>query len=138
MISSLKKILIISFVFAVFLAPAFGVLRAQVTTKQSGAVTGCYSNGSEVPCDSFDQLITAVKNVVNYAILIALAFSVVVLAKAGWIYMTSGGSASERSKANQMFVKVLWGIGWTLGAWLVVNLIVTALVDPAHITNILK
>lgn len=129
-----------------FFVPAF-VLYAQnipvgptqgTVTFQSGIVTGCQQSGKEVPCDSFFQLIQAVKNVINTVVALALAFSVVIIAWAGWQYMTSGGEPAKRTKANAMFEKVAWGIGWVLAAWLIVNLIVTALVDPSKVTNLMK
>ena len=142
----MKKYLISISVLFVLLLPAFSTLSAQTTnppnvvTTQLGAVTVCVdlNNGNQqVPCNSFDQLMTAVKNVINYAVTLALSFSVVVIAYAGWLYLTSGDSATKRSQANGMFVKVAWGIGWVLGAWLVVNLIMTALVN-SNIPNFIK
>ena len=46
--------------------------------------------------------------------------------------------AQKRSEANNMFVKVLWGVFWVLGAWLVVNLIMTTLASsnvPQFLSN---
>lgn len=95
----------------------------QPTSANTGITYECVdSNGVYGNC-SFDDLIRAVKRVVNAGTVFALAFSVVVIAYAGFIYMKSGDSAGERSKANAMFVKVGIGIAAILGAWLIVKLI---------------
>lgn len=135
-----KKIFCLFFLLLLFIfLPAVSSAQTQTTAKASGIVTVCTdSGGKDVPCDSLDQLIGAVHTVINYAVSFALFFSVIVLARAGWIYMNSGGSSSELKKAHDMFGKVVVGIFWVLGAWLVVNLIVTALVNPSAITNIIK
>ena len=93
---------------------------------------------SEVPCSTFTQLIAAVKGIVGFATTLALSFSVVVIVYAGWKYMTSGGSPEKRSEANKMFQKVLWGIFWILGAWLVINLIMNTLTSGTGVQQILK
>ena len=88
-------------------------------------------------CD-FNDLIAAVKLVVNWASLFALAFSVVVIVVAGARYMMSGGNAGERTKANKMLFSVVKGIVFILAAWLIVTLITNALVNPANITPLLQ
>ena len=139
-LSHVKKIFsfVSLFLFLVLiLAPV--VSHGQTTAGTSGIVTVCKgSDGSDVPCDSFAQLVGAVMTVVKFAVSFALFFSVVILARAGWIYMNSGGSPGELKKAHAMFGKVIWGIAWVLGAWLVVNLIVTTLVNPSMVTTIIK
>ena len=140
-------ILIASFLFLVFV-PIFSILNAQTipvgptqgtVTFQSGVITGCQQSGVEVPCDSFSQLITAVKNITNFAVVnIALPFSVIIIAYAGFIYIKSGDNAGERKKANDMFVKVLWGIFWVLAAWVVVNLIMTTLTSGTGVKQLLS
>lgn len=134
----LKKIVSWSTVF-IFLFATINVVYAQeVTTKMSGAVTQCIKNGVEVPCDSFSQLVDAVRGLLTYAVGISLAFSVVVIAYAGWLYLNAGENPGNIGKAKDMFVKVAYGVFWVLAAWLIVNLIVTALVKPDQVTNIIK
>lgn len=96
-----------------------------------GIVTCC--EGSN--CD-FTQFMLAIQKLLNRVIEFALGFSVVVISIAGWKYLTSGANAGEREKANKMFVSVGWGIAYCLGAWLIVNLIMTTLVG-GNITNFL-
>ena len=142
LLSVSKNLFIIILSLSFIVIPTFGILHAQIATKQSGIVTGCFDTSKnppeEVPCDSFNQLLGGVKNVINYAVTFALSFSVIVIAWAGWLYMTSGGDSGKVKKAHDMFTSVAWGIAWVLGAWLVVNLIVTALVKDTEVTNFLK
>ncbi len=77
-------------------------------------------------CD-FNDLILGTKKVINYAVTFALAFSVVIIAVAGFKYMISGDNASERSKANAMLKKVITGIVVIMAAWLIVTLITSQL-----------
>jgi hypothetical protein len=94
----------------------------QTRTDSDGKTTEVYGN-----C-GFTDLIDAVKKIANFMVTLGLSFSVVVIALAGWKYMKSGDNPGERKEANEMLQKVAIGIGWILAAWLIVNLIMTALV----------
>ncbi len=87
-------------------------------------------NGGPVygECD-YDDLILAVKKFFNVATPLALAFSVVVITYAGFLYMTSGSNSGQRTRANAMFVKILWGVFFMLGAWVIVTLITDSLLN---------
>ncbi|KND52084.1 MAG: hypothetical protein AB198_00720 [Parcubacteria bacterium C7867-003] len=77
------------------------------------------------------DLLKAVKKVINWMIIFTLQFSVVVIAWAGFNFMTSGDSASKRTEAKEMLRKVALGIFWVLAAWVVVNLIANTLLTQA-------
>jgi len=135
-------ILVAGFLFFLF-APMTAIL-AQETGHMSGISWVCTNgqgptqNGQtwDTPCQTFGSLISAIQGITNFAVVnIALPFSIIVIIYAGWIYLTSGGEPAKRKKANDMFVKVFWGIFWVLGAWLVINLIVTTLTNVS-LTNI--
>jgi hypothetical protein len=129
-----KNIFISGFLFLMFLAPLFSVIYAQTGSPAgTGIVTSCEGSGC-----NFDELMLAIKKVMDYGVKIALMFSVVIIAYAGWVYLNSGGNPGERSKANGMFVKVGWGILFVLSAWLIVNLIVDTLVEPKNITKLME
>lgn len=76
---------------------------------------------------NFEDLLEAVKRVVDFAVGFTLFFSVVVIAYAGFKYMTSGDNASKRTEANKMLLSVAKGIVFILAAWLIVSLILRAL-----------
>lgn len=87
-----------------------------------GIVPCCEASGC-----NFDELIKAVKKVVNWGVELALMLTVVVIAYAGFLYLTSADNASKRTQANKTFVFVLKGMFFILGAWLIVTLIMSAL-----------
>lgn len=80
-----------------------------------------------VPCNgpdcSYANFITLIRNVVMFLIKVGIAFSAVVFAYAGWLYMTSGGDEGKVKQAHEMLTKVLWGFLFALGAFLIVQLI---------------
>ncbi len=120
--------LVLVFILLPFFIHAQGTPPSEPKTGASGLTWIC--KGS-LPGDcTFADLISEVKNVVNFGTVFALIFSVVVIAVAGFKYMTSGANASKRSEANQTLLKAAIGIAIILGAWLIVKLITTALLKP--------
>ncbi len=94
----------------------------------NGIVTTCWKGGKPIPCEKFGDLIIAIQNTINFGVKFALAFSVVPIAIAGFLYLRSGDSPGDRTRANDMLKKVAIGIVVMLAAWLIVNLITNALV----------
>jgi hypothetical protein len=85
----------------------------------------------------WNDLIAAVQKIVKWITIFTLEVSVVVIAWAGYIYMTSGGNPGEIKKANTMFLRVAQGIGLILAAWLIVNLIANQLIQNPNVPKIL-
>ncbi|MCX6701765.1 MAG: pilin [Candidatus Zambryskibacteria bacterium] len=140
--SNVKKIggfVTILFLFALMSLPSFVYSAESATSKKTGAEgTGityeCAEtiNGNVVygNCD-FQDLMNAVKKVTNFAAIITLSLSVIVIAVAGYKYMISGDNAGERTKANEMLRKIALGIIFILAAWLIVTLITNTLLKDA-------
>ena len=125
----MNKKLIVTFILSVqvlfAVTPFFATAQAGGGTD-TGLTYECSSvvNGKTVYGNcNFDDLIRAVQKFFAIAVPFGIAFTVVIIAYAGFLYMTSGGSASQRTQANKMFVKVAWGIFFMLAAWLIVTLI---------------
>lgn len=110
------------YLFLIIIFPIF--LNAQ-SNISDGIVYEC-RGGRPGEC-TFQDLVNAVNRVINIATTYAVAFSVVVIAYAGFRYMRSGDNPSERTKANDMLKKVVIGVFFMLGAWLIVNFITSAL-----------
>lgn len=108
-----KKTIIHTLVLLIILSPL--VVFAD---SAQGLVPNC--EGATCDFEDFIQLIT---NVVNFAVKVAIAFSAVVFAYAGWLYLTSGGDEGKIKQAHELFIKVLWGFLFALGAFLIVQLI---------------
>ncbi len=96
----------------------------------TGIVYEC-DHGTDGECN-FNDLIEAVRKVINWGTIFALQFSVVVIAWAGFRYMKSGDNAGERTKANEMLWKVVVGIFFILTAWVIVTLLMNVLVDTGQ------
>ncbi len=87
--------------------------------------------GGLVPCNgpdcTYESFLTLIKNVIIFLIQLGVAFSAIVFAYAGWLYMTSGGDEGKVKQAHEMLTKVLWGFLFALGAYLIVELITSSL-----------
>ena len=149
----ISKIFSVAFLSVVFVGlPSLILAQSNVGTgatdktvkiRLSGVVPICYTGNEsapvDVPCESFDILIVGIKKLLSWAVNFTLMFSVVVIAYAGYLYLTSASNPGNRGKANKMFVSVAKGIFFILAAWLIVTLIINALVDNSiGIKNILQ
>jgi len=111
--NEIKNIFFWGFIFTLLLAPL--VASAQ----------------GLVPCTDncgYNEFIKLIGNVINWLLLIAAPIGAVMFAYAGWLYITSGGSQSQATKANSIFTTLFFGILIALSAWLVVRLILDNLV----------
>lgn len=119
------KIKIIIFLFVSLVLPTQRALA-----ETSGLVYECVSGSGASAvygnC-SWQDLIAATSNLVNKLTVLAIGFSVIVIAWAGFKYMTSGGSPQKISEANGIFTKVAIGLGFIIGAWAIVTLILKGL-----------
>lgn len=124
-IKKISKFLGTFFTLVLLIMPLFAY--SAESKEKTGIVYECVdAKGIVGNCD-FQDLLNAVKKVVDFAVGFTLFFSVVVIAWAGFKYMTSGENASKRSEANKMLLSVAKGIAFILAAWLIVSLILKAL-----------
>ncbi len=92
-----------------------------------------------VPCDgtpahpcTFTSLLNLVNRMIRYLIYLMIPLSAIVFAYAGFLLITKGGNPGAREQASGMFMKVVLGLIFVLGAWLIVSTILDALgVDKA-------
>jgi hypothetical protein len=115
-------------------------------TAQGGAVTGIATvgtpqdfSGGLVPCSgdirsgngsdpcTFKHLLKLINNVINFLILLIGPIIAIIVCYVGFLYMTSGGSEEARGKAKTAFWHVVLGTLAVLGAWLIINTILTTL-----------
>jgi len=82
------------------------------------------------PDCTFAHLILLVKNLINALIILSTFLATAAFAYVGFILLTSGGSESAKTKAKDIFKKVLIGYLWILGAWLLVYTISSVLLNP--------
>jgi hypothetical protein len=137
--SNLKKIIqggLTIFLISLICLPGFLRADGEIPTPPSDGsgkgvikgITYICNNGAPGEC-TFNDVVEAIKHIVNWGIQFALLFSIIIIAYAGYLYMISGDSPGERAKANKMFVSVAKGIFFALGAWLIVTLITNALLN---------
>jgi hypothetical protein len=79
-------------------------------------------------CD-FGDLITTIKNIIEFLIMLSTGLAAIGFAYAGFLLLTSGGNEGAKTRAKEVFRKILIGFLWILGAWLVVYTILSALVS---------
>ena len=80
------------------------------------------------PC-GFSHLILLTQNLITNLIIISTFLATAAFAYAGLLLLVSGGSESTRTKATTIFLKVLKGYLWILGAWLLVYTITSVLLN---------
>ncbi len=78
------------------------------------------------PC-GWEQLVALGQNILNYAIVLMAILSVAGIAYAGFLYVTAMGDSSKIKKAHGIFTKIIWGIFFVLGAYLIVNTLLKGL-----------
>ena len=83
------------------------------------------SHGAIVPdCNAdcgFNDLITLIKNIVDFLILITAPIAAIMFCYAGFLYVTAGGDTGQIGKAHKVFWTVLVGFLIVLSAWLIVK-----------------
>lgn len=78
----------------------------------------------------FDDLIRLGVNIMNFLIVLSTAVAAIVIAYAGFLYLSSAGDEGNVKKAKGMLTKVAIGFFFLIAAWVIVNEIIVALLDP--------
>jgi TRAP-type C4-dicarboxylate transport system permease small subunit len=81
----------------------------------------------EGPDCTYENFIQMIKNVLLFLVQIGIAFSALVFVYAGWLYLSSAGDTAKVTKAHEMFTKMITGLLFALGAYLIVELIIKSL-----------
>lgn len=119
----------ISFVFSGLIIFSFLAFATTV------AFPSLVSAESLIPCDGgptdgcdFNDLMALVNNVINFLIFdLALPIAAVVIAYAGFLFLTSGDEPGKRTKAKKMLVNIVIGLVLALASWLIVQTILMSL-----------
>jgi len=94
-------------------------------------VCGTEINGELVEC-TFGHLILLLQNLITNLIIISTFLATAAFAYAGILLLTSGGNEAAKNKAKEIFMKVLIGYLWILGAWLLVYTITRVLLYEGY------
>ena len=134
-----KKLFGFIFAFALILLPATVPLMAAgiVPNCNTGTInktTGNYDN----TCD-FNSLILLINNVIKFLLMdIAAPFIAIIIIYTGYLYMTAGGNAGQTEKAKHILRNVVIGYIIALGAWIIINTIITSLGLDSSINTFIK
>jgi len=90
------------------------------------------TQGKLVQCEgpddcTFDTLVETGSAVVQFLFEIATAIAVIVIAYAGFLYMTAGGNTGNITKAHQLIWYAVIGFLVALSAWLIVEVLLNTL-----------
>jgi hypothetical protein len=106
------------------------IFSIPVLVFAAGLVPNCnvIVNGEMTKPCNFDSLMTLINNVINF-VLITLATPIfaLILIYVGWLYLSSGGSSENVTKAKKILKNAVIGYIIALVAWLVVKTILTTL-----------
>ena len=82
------------------------------------------------PDCGFGRLIQLAQNLITDLIILSTFLAIAAFVYAGVILLTSGGKSGKLEEAKGIFMKVLIGYLWILGAWLLVYTITSVLLKP--------
>lgn len=101
------------------LSPSFALAAGIPTIVPSD----CNQDGG---CPSICSLAQLAQNILNAAIYIAVAFSAVMFAWAGFLYLTNVANPGQHSRAVKIFGNVVIGLVIIVVGWLVIDVVMRA------------
>lgn len=113
-----------------FLAGGAAVSTLPLTVHADGLVPcGGYTaeKTPEEPCN-FTFFMQMLNGVITFLLFdLAMPLAALMLAYAGFLYLTSGVKPEQREKAKSILGNIIWGLVIALAAWLIVRTILTSL-----------
>jgi len=119
----MKKTLIFLLAFLFLISPIF------VFAQPSLIICNEESGSSFTNECGWDDLVQLAQNFIDFLIYLAIPLAALSFSYAGFLIMTAGGNQGQRDKGKDVFVKVAKGLIFMLVAWLIVDLILTALLS---------
>ena len=96
------------------------------TYDAAGNVTG-----NQPECD-FNYLLIMTKNIITFLFYFSTAIAAAAFAVAGFKYVTAQGNTGQITQAHSIFKNVVVGLIIALSGWLLINTILSALVEPGY------
>lgn len=95
-------------------------------------VCGVKEGTPDVPVEffkscGFEHLILLAKNLITDLVILSTFLAMAAFVYVGFLLLTSGGKESAKTKAKDVFMKVIIGYLWILGAWLLIYTITSVL-----------
>jgi hypothetical protein len=72
-------------------------------------------------------LVQLAQNIINFFVVVVPFVAAVLFAYGGFLYITAAGESSKVSKAHAIFKNTVFGLVFTLAAWLVIYTILAGL-----------
>jgi hypothetical protein len=79
-------------------------------------------------CD-FDYIIAGVNTIIDFFFAVSVPITIIILAYAGFLYLTSAGNVSQMDSAKKMIWPVMKGFLLIFTAWLIVSFLVKGLAE---------
>ena len=76
---------------------------------------------------------TLIQNLINYLLILAVPISIALFAWAGILYFTSVQNPKQIGTAKRLFKSVFIGFALALASWLIIQTILTGLLDPTFL-----
>jgi len=139
---NIAPILVILFTINIISIP---FLTHAVASNDTSWISGLVPCGNESGADEaakscdFKALVTLGQRLINFLMFAAVLMTVVLLVITGFRYVTAGANTGELARAKSTFRTIGIGFLLVLGAWLIINTLVTLLLNPnSGITNPLR
>lgn len=117
---------ILVIILAVFFSPFLALAQADPVDADGLGLIPC-DGSAEKPCD-FNALMMLINKIISFILFaLALPIAAIMFAYAGFLMVTSGGSAESKGKAKNIFTNAVFGIVIAAGSWLIVKTILTIL-----------
>lgn len=98
------------------------VVHAQGTGTNQSKLVAC-----DGPRCTFEQLVETGQNVMDFLIILATSIAVIVIAYAGFMYMTAGENSGKVKKAHELMGYAVVGFLVAISAYLVVDVLLNTL-----------
>ncbi|MCH7597442.1 hypothetical protein IID27_00120 [Patescibacteria group bacterium] len=128
--------------FWIAIAAFFVIIGVALLTQAPIAYAQLSSSfdGRIVACDGFDAsgrnscnlctLLETAQNIINFLVFFAIIVAVLMFVYAGFLLVTAGSNEGQISKGKSIFWTVFIGLFVILAAWLIINLIMSAFLNP--------
>lgn len=121
---SQNKILICFFIivfFFLFTAPASAQVIGNLDFLKG--IVPCGTSYASAPC-TVCHFYKLLQNIINFFLLTSASLATLMAIFIGFLFLFSGGSPENIKNAKSKLWLLVWGIGWVLGSWLVLNTII--------------
>lgn len=92
-------------------------------------IVPCGTSYASAPC-TVCHFYKLLQNIINFLLFTSSALVTLMAIYVAFLFLFSGGSPKTIEDAKSKLWLLLWGIGWVLGSWLVLNTIITFFADP--------